>query len=1293
MNPKAQYSKTKKILSLLGLLGLSAASTQAVDRQWSGGTASYNTPGGWTGGVVPGGGDNAINNSGAANTVLISAADPNWTVNDIRSGDGGGNSGPWLQSGANVTLNGWFRIGIGTGIGSYTMSGGTMTVNAARFNVGEGGTATFNMTGGTITKNGGGDFAIPDGGTGVMNQTNGTLNVASGEFWVGQGTGANGTYNLSSNGVMTVNNWVAIGRGGGTGVVNLSDNASVTKAGANSFIVGAAGSGTWNQNGGAVTNNTTVTWLGESGTGIWNLNVGNVYLANIIFGLNGGSSGTFNLNGGTFAANQISSGAGSSALNFNGGTLRALAVNANFMSGVPGSLLAGGAVIDSQGFNVGISSVLADGAGGGLTKIGTGTLTLSGANSYVGATIVSAGKLIETTASLVTSALTVANTAGAGVNVLVANGQVSHGNVTLSGAANTLNFDLGNFGNPTLAPLNVTATLNVNGTTTVNVADAFPVVGQFPLIKYVTKTGAGSFVLGTLPTGVSATIVNNTGNNSIDLNITSTALIRWDGRVAGGVWDINTTTNWTDYITTVAAKFNTGTAVFFDDVALGTTTANLGVAVLPSSVTVTNDALAYTITGVGSINGATGLTKQGSNTLTIATTNGYTGATVISGGRVSITKLANSGSPSAIGTAASFTLDGGTLSYSGPALTTDRGYSLTRSSTLDAQSDMTFNSTLSLTAGANFSKTGNGTLSVKRAGANTLSLGGGGGAYNIVNGTVVMDGSAGAQVNSITGELWAGATTNSTGGNLILTNTTLNLSSWLAIARGTGTGGYTSSVSLYNSALKSVNMSMTFDAGVAGTLQTGILTMNDTCTFTNNGDSNIGESTGGNAVINMKDSSVFFSNGRMQIGWHSGATGTVTVANSAKIVVNAWMSIGNEAGVGSVVVKDSGSIYCGDLNVCDVNSGQADLTVMNSAVARANAVFVGKGATSVGTLTQIGGTVSGQNDGGAYVEIGSSGLATGTYNLNGGTLLARRIRSVNNSATSTINFGGGQLVASQDGGQGVDADFLNNLSAANILLGGLPLNTGTNNIAVGQSLLGDVNGDGGLTKSGTGALLLNGINTYTNATIATAGTLGGSGTIAGPVTVQAAATLAPSRGNGIVTLTVNNNLTIAGNLLFAVNGTNTPATNDQVVVTGTLTKTGAGTLKVVNLGPALSVGDTFTLFSQPLAGGSGVTVSGGGATWVNNLQTSGSITVASIIPPPSFTTGGTTRLPDGNISLTATGTVGGTYKLWATSDLTLKPIASTWTLLTSGTITTSPFTITDLNATNFTQRFYIFSAP
>ena len=120
------------------------------------------------------------------------------------------------------------------------------------------------------------------------------------------------------------------------------------------------------------------------------------------------------------------------------------------------------------------------------------------------------------------------------------------------------------------------------------------------------------------------------------------------------------------------------------------------------------------------------------------------------------------------------------------------------------------------------------------------------------------------------------------------------------------------------------------------------------------------------------------------------------------------------------------------------------------------------------------------------------------------------------------------------------------------------------------------------------------------------------------------------------------------------------------------------------------VGQRFVLFSQLV---SGLTVPpSAGVTWQNSLSTDGSITVASIIPPPSFANvNPVTVAPNGVATINATGTVGGTYTLYGTTNLTL-PMAA-WTVITSGTVTTSPFSITDPSASSLTQRFYRFGTP
>jgi len=91
-------------------------------------------------------------------------------------------------------------------------------------------------------------------------------------------------------------------------------------------------------------------------------------------------------------------------LNFNGGTLSygGTAANPNFLPALPGltaNVRAGGARLNDNGQSITITQplvhdpALGTAIDGGLTKSGTGTLTLAGASTYTGPTTVTAGTL------------------------------------------------------------------------------------------------------------------------------------------------------------------------------------------------------------------------------------------------------------------------------------------------------------------------------------------------------------------------------------------------------------------------------------------------------------------------------------------------------------------------------------------------------------------------------------------------------------------------------------------------------------------------------------------------------------------------------------------------------------------------------------------------------------------------------------------------------------------------------------------------------------------------------------
>ncbi len=243
-------------------------------------------------------------------------------------------------------------LGDGTGAGTLVLNSGNLSATSAGINVkvGDSGAGTMTVNGGSLT---GDRIAVGFNANGNVTQTAGT--VTANLVYIGGNSGVlDGSYSMSG------------------GALNIN-------AGGQSLWVGKGGNSAFTISGG------TATIAAASG---------------IVMG-NTAASGTVNLNGGTIATPQVLSLGGTTTFNFNGGTLQAGATTTTFMQGLTTAQIRnGGALIDTNGNTITIaqnllhSSIGGDAAtDGGLRKDGTGTLILTGANTYTGRTLISGGTL------------------------------------------------------------------------------------------------------------------------------------------------------------------------------------------------------------------------------------------------------------------------------------------------------------------------------------------------------------------------------------------------------------------------------------------------------------------------------------------------------------------------------------------------------------------------------------------------------------------------------------------------------------------------------------------------------------------------------------------------------------------------------------------------------------------------------------------------------------------------------------------------------------------------------------
>jgi len=361
---------------------------------WQGGRATYNLANtAATGGAFTGYGQGTgnLNVGGALQNGNLLVGLDNGTVSTLNINSSGTLAGGGLMVGAN-----------GGATGTVNMDNGTVNLSGeAQFGssfFANGFSGRLNLSGGNFTAN---IISFSRGGsptaaiTGIGNLTGGTLNSRQ-WFTVGF-AGSSSSFAAVTNNGATINVNTSGGGNFEMGVwdpmpvrfVLNSGSVSVQNSGSIIFgVLGQSGTGTFDHNGG------TVTFYSDAGT-----TVGGI--GGIVLGSQGAqpweiSSGTFayNLNGGTLTVPAIGkiSGSGSGSFNFNGGTIKPTAATTTFLQGLTAAnIQAGGAIIDTDGYDVTIAQPLL--GAGSLAKNGLGILTLTGTNTFTGTATINNGTL------------------------------------------------------------------------------------------------------------------------------------------------------------------------------------------------------------------------------------------------------------------------------------------------------------------------------------------------------------------------------------------------------------------------------------------------------------------------------------------------------------------------------------------------------------------------------------------------------------------------------------------------------------------------------------------------------------------------------------------------------------------------------------------------------------------------------------------------------------------------------------------------------------------------------------
>ncbi|EAP0223460.1 AIDA autotransporter-like protein ShdA, partial [Salmonella enterica] len=1078
----------------------------------------------------------------AHGTFNLADADDSFTVNTVLENvdaNSGWNGQSLTKTGAGTLI----LNAENTYTGGTTISDGTLVATNVEA------LGTGNVTdNATLELNTGGDFDNAISGSGqVVKSGDETLTLSGANSYTGGTTISGGTLVASNvealgTGDITDNATLEMNTGGdfannigGTGSVVKSGDKTLTLSGANSYTGGTTISG-----GTLVASNVEALGSGDvTDNATLELNTGGDFANNI-----GGTGSVVKSGDKTLTLSGTNSYTGGTTIS--GGTLVANNVEA----------LGTGDVTDNATLelNTGGDFDNAISGSGQVVKSGDKTLTLSGANSYSGATTISGGTLIAThvnalgtgaidnRASLLLDAsgqLTVTDlTTESGGNTEIGAGSTLQATTLTQKSDSTLTINLNsNTVDPVIhaaSQVSLAGTLDITGVG--DVLDSDPAstddLDTFTLIAS-DKTIAGDFEKLTVA-GMDADLAD---------------FITVDGRIddTGKQYELTTALTWyadrDDAVTDAHGTFNLTNAD--GSFAVNTVLENVDATLDPASATGWD---------------GTSLIKQGAGTLILNAENTYTGGTTISGGTLVATNVDALGSGDVTDDATLELNTGGTFdnaisgsgqvvksgdgaltlsganSYSGGTLISDGTLVASNVEALGT-GDVTDDAVLELNTGGDFDNAISGSGQVVKSGDETLTLSG---SNTYTGGTLIS------------------------GGTLVASN-----------VEALGSGDVT------NDAVLELNTGGTFDNVISGSGQV-VKSGDDALTL-----SGANTYTGGTTI-----------NDGTLVATSVDALGTGDVTDNATLELNTGGTFDNAISGSGQVVKSGDKM----LTLSGANSYSGGTLISDGTLVASNVESLGTGdVTNNATLelntggdftNNISGSGQVVKSGDETLTLSGSNTYTGGTTINDGTLVATSVEAlgsgdVTNDAVLALNTGGD--FANNIGGTGSvvkSGDETLTLSGSNTYTGGTLISSGTlvandvNALGTGDvtdnatlmlntggDFINNIGGTGRVEKSGDDTLTLSGSNSYTGGTLISSGTL--------------VATNVDALGSGDVTDNATLELNTGGTFDNAISG------SGQVVKSGdeTLTLSGANSYT----GGTLISGGTLVATSVEALGSGDVT--------------------------------------------------------------------------------------------------------